>query len=177
MKGIGSKFRVHIRLHNDPHGGSWPYFKIIGSGPSGMKSVEAAFVALRDVANIAFQKIPVPNMGHGGAPSVSHGGAPSVSHGGAASVSHGGAPSVSHGGAPSTPPYVPTSPVYTPSSPGYGIKDPEPLPDPVEVERVTASDDKEYLVCVGDGAVRKVMNEEGEEIGVYIKEENKVHLN
>ena len=31
-------------------------------------------------------------------------------------------------------------------------------------------------MAVGDSAVRKVVNEDGEEVGVYIAGENKVHL-
>ena len=142
MKGIGSKYRVHIRLHNDPSGGTWPFFKIVGSGRSGMKSVEMAFVALRDVANIAFQKIPVPFVGDWTDPE-------------------------------SSPAKGPSSPDSPPTSSGPAEKEPEPL----EVERVTFDDGTEYLVSVGGGGIRKVVNEEGEEIGVYIGSENKVHLN
>ena len=149
MKGIGGKFRVHIRLHNDPHGASWPFFKVVGGNA---KNVEDAFIALRNVANIANEKNP--RVGNRGSP----GPLPSST-----------APPPPQSAVGPTP----TSPDYTPTSPGYITKQ----EDPMEVERVTAEDGKEYLVAVGEGGVRKVVNDDGHEVGVYIAGENKVHLN
>ena len=87
MKGIGGKFRVHIRLHNSSDG-HWPFFKVVGSS---CEHVEQAFLALRDVANIAHRKIPVELGGYQGKPPAS----------------------------PPVEKFEPKSPDYTPSSPAY----------------------------------------------------------
>ena len=155
MKGIGSKYRVHIRLHNSSDG-HWPYFKVVGSS---CEHVEQAFLALRDVANIAYRKIPVELGGYQGQAPVS----PKVRH--------------SHAAPQQLPEkYEPKSPDYTPSSPGYAPTSPPYIPTDektANVEKLTV-DDKEWLVELGDGGVRKVFSEAGDVIGVYIVAEKKV---
>ena len=53
IRGVGSKHKVDARMHNSKNG-QWPYIMIRGK----MENVEAAFLEVFSIANIANSKIP-----------------------------------------------------------------------------------------------------------------------
>lgn len=157
MKGIGGKHRVHIRLHNGENG-AWPKFKIVGN----MAGVEQAFLALRGVANIANEKIPRMGVEATSKPSaLKYTSSVPENLGGV--KSRPGGLDLSGGGSSGakTPEYSVSSPPYVPT---------------IEVKKLKDVDGKEWLVEDVGSAVRKVFNEEGDVIGVYIVADNKVHM-